>query len=352
MKMKYIVVLICMLLISTAILPVSGTVLMERTPISTSLGDTLYVGGSGPGNYSTIQSAINDASDGDTVFVYDDSSPYVENLVVDKSIELIGENRHTTVIDGNEKEDADVILIKADGVTVQGFTVQNSSYDNGIEIISHNNIIKDNILTDNKMGIQLGEIPFIYSNNSIIEGNIITNNNFAGIYFAWAFNNIISGNIISSNKYHGVFITYDSGNNLVIFNNISSHEQVGVFINNANNNTIQRNTIIDNKWGVSISYSSQNKVLENNIFNNEKNAMVDAYTVGLLRFRWFDHTWDGNYWGRFRLIPKLIPGFCLFIILNFPFFYFNINIFDHNLFLFIPVFKFDWHPAREPYDIY
>ena len=34
-----------------------------------------YVGGSGPGNYSKIQDAIENATKGDTVFVFDDSSP-------------------------------------------------------------------------------------------------------------------------------------------------------------------------------------------------------------------------------------------------------------------------------------
>jgi len=60
----------------------------------------LYVGGSGPGNYTTIQSAINAASPGDTVFVYDDSSPYLETLVIPTSLSLIGENKQTTIIDG------------------------------------------------------------------------------------------------------------------------------------------------------------------------------------------------------------------------------------------------------------
>ncbi|RLF63839.1 MAG: hypothetical protein DRN31_01550, partial [Thermoplasmata archaeon] len=61
----------------------------------------LYVGGSGPGNYTSIQSALDNASSGDTVFVYDDSSPYEECIVVDKSITIMGENRDTTAIDGN-----------------------------------------------------------------------------------------------------------------------------------------------------------------------------------------------------------------------------------------------------------
>jgi hypothetical protein len=53
-------------------------------------GDILYVGGSGSNNYTKIQDAINDSSNLDTVFVYDDSSPYYENLIINKSISLIG----------------------------------------------------------------------------------------------------------------------------------------------------------------------------------------------------------------------------------------------------------------------
>jgi hypothetical protein len=70
----------------------------ERFLMQASKGKTLYVGGSGPGNYTKIQDAIDDASDGDTVFVYDDSSPYYKNMVIDKKINLTGEHRETTVI--------------------------------------------------------------------------------------------------------------------------------------------------------------------------------------------------------------------------------------------------------------
>ena len=125
-------------------------VLIER-------GTRLSVGGSGPGNYSRIQDAINDASEGDTVFVYDDSSPYPENLIVDKTIILQGENKTTTIIDGG----AVTILILADRVVISGFTIMNSEwlYDThraGISILSNHTMIDDIIITHVWQGIECG----------------------------------------------------------------------------------------------------------------------------------------------------------------------------------------------------
>ena len=45
-------------------------------------GTILYVGGDGPGNYTKIQDAIENATSGDTIFVYDDSTPYFETLMI------------------------------------------------------------------------------------------------------------------------------------------------------------------------------------------------------------------------------------------------------------------------------
>ena len=90
----------------------TGFNVREKSYILPLNGKTLYVGGSGPGNYTKIQEAIDDASDGDTVYVYDDSSPYYENLNVSKSIYLIGEDKNTTIIGGNRyvKMFPDIIL--------------------------------------------------------------------------------------------------------------------------------------------------------------------------------------------------------------------------------------------------
>ena len=56
----------------------------------------------GSGNYTVIQSAIDATTDGDTVLVYDGT--YTENIDYSgKNLIIIGENRETTIIDGNQR---------------------------------------------------------------------------------------------------------------------------------------------------------------------------------------------------------------------------------------------------------
>ena len=77
-------------------------------------GKTLYVGGSGSNNYTKIQDAIDDASDGDTVYVYE--GLYVGFIEINCSINLIGEDKNSTIIDGNDTFLKSTIKINNDNV--------------------------------------------------------------------------------------------------------------------------------------------------------------------------------------------------------------------------------------------
>jgi len=96
-------------------------------------GNTLFVGGDGPGNYSSIQDAISDANDGDTIIVYP-GIYYEEQILVDKALQIQGSGWETTIIDGGDAllPQTGLVRIIADGdVTFQGFTIRNAGGPSG-----------------------------------------------------------------------------------------------------------------------------------------------------------------------------------------------------------------------------
>jgi len=208
-KKILIVVGITILFLGTCITPSIAVDNVKKSSISISKGNTLYVGGPGPGNYSMIQDAIDDASEGDTVFVY--NGAYYENIVIDKSISLVGEDRDTTVINGGGV--GDVVFISADYINITGFTIRNSGYSKaGINVFSNHIIITDNKITS----CRSNSIRLESSSN-----NIITDNNFTksgSIYLKSSSDNIITDNNITKSDRIKLFCssgTKISGNTMM-----------------------------------------------------------------------------------------------------------------------------------------
>jgi len=329
---KGLVVAVILLFFSVSVIPSTVTTEVKQITMPTAKGDTLYVGGNGTGNYSKIQNAINDSSDGDTVFVYDDSSPYYENVIVDKSISLIGEDRDSTVIDG--VNDVDAVNITADSVTLSGFTIQkieNDSKNNAISIQSNYNVISGNIITGNTNTWH--GIYIFHSEYSIISGNTITSV-YRGIgLFRGEYNNI-SGNIIKDCRV-GIELFWYSNNNS-IFGNTLTNNTWGISPKSIND-VISLNNISYNFYGISIFNCFNYKITRNNFIGNNWSvhftySLFFAYQFGYaLKDIHSTIKWDGNYWDRPRIFPKPILGWLTLVS--------------------IPWFQFDWHPAQEPYDI-
>jgi len=266
MKKKCLAVGIILLFVGINIIP-STAQDIEKPSLPTSSGHWLYVGGSGPGNYSKIQDAMDNASDGDTVFVYDNSSPYYEHVVIDKSINLVGEERNTTSIDGGGS--GCVVSINNDNVVISGFTIQGSGwgsdrYNAGITVISDYNIIcGNNIINNNCSGITLTDDS---SNNTIYENNI-ADNHHSGIKLNPSRGNNISRNIIRDNFY-GFLSSTSSYDNVVYMNSIINNHQ-GIDLVNSAGYHISENTIMVNEdYGIYMIGSLNSNIYRNTIENN------------------------------------------------------------------------------------
>ena len=234
----------------------------QNTVNTNSNGNKLYVGGSGPGNYSSIQDAIDNTTPGDTIYVY--PGFYQENLVIDKSIQLIGHNKTTTIIDGS-KTDNTLLIYDTSYVAVTQFTIQNSGNDSGhcagIYVIwSNYNTIYDNIISNNFFGILITS----YSFNTISDNNI-SSNDHDGIYIISDYNNI-TNNIVNSNQEYGMLISGDYNN---ITNNIanSNSNYDGICISGDYNNITNNIANSNYENGISIK-SDNNNVKGNNVSSN------------------------------------------------------------------------------------
>jgi len=318
---------------------------VKKSSMPISDGDTLYVGGSGPDNYTRIQDAIDNATDGDTVFVY--NGTYYEYLFVDKSIRLVGEEKNTTIIEGIELGfPFFCVFIEADNVTVTRFTIRNSIFV-GICISSDYNIISDNIVVDNRQGI------CIYSEfgDNLISHNLILNNNKSGglIVFGGR-NNNISDNVVSQSGWYGIYLNSVDYSN--ISNNIISENENGIYTSITFNNIFYRNNISNNKkLGIEIFCTSFDRFIQNTFIGNKRNVYFIQPIILRIKFlRIIRHNslqpnvWDGNYWDRQRTMPYLVLG------LTTLWDYLGRISLMHDKYL-VDSFQIDWHPAQEPYDI-
>lgn len=304
---------------------------------------TIYVDEHGGKDYTSIQSAINAANTDDTIYVY--NGIYNENISISKTINLIGENKNTTIINGGGHED--VLYISADHINISDFTIQNGtvklySYNQGgvgIDVCSNYNSITNNIITSNPYyGIYIHNfnnnviysnninnngdgIMFGESNNNAISGNTIENNYQYGIYLSTSCqnntisgntitnnsifldnscnNNLISDNTISNSEFNGIEFNYYSNNNIISGNAIINNSGDGIYFVDSSNNVISGNTI-NNNSGIGIHFlhaffpCSGNIIYHNNLINNTLNAIDTNNT-------WYNTTLkEGNYWSDYH----------------------------------------------------
>ena len=229
--------------------------------VNEAIKKTITVDDDGGADYTKIQDAVDNADLGDTIFVY--SGTYYENVVIDVSIDLIGEDKEATIIDGSG--DDDVINVSAEDVSISGFTIQHSGnhwyYDGGIDIRSNNCLITDNnIVFHQENGI------LIKSSFNTISSNYLSNIG-RGIVTHYNHDNLITDNTITDAAVTGIKLSLNSDDNTVC-NNIVYDSTIGIGISAGIDNIIFNNHLYENQDGIDLHTCSNTLVYENIIEDN------------------------------------------------------------------------------------
>ncbi len=220
---------------------------------------TLYVGGAGPGNYTTIQEAIDTANPGDTVFVF--NGTYNEQLTISKALSLVGEARDTTIIRASSPYYA--VRILADWVNITMFTI-------GVASTPGASILLDSV-SDCRIANNTLKMPYaIWSSHS--SSIVMTNNTMvkSGI--------LLMGTLIEHFSTHTIKSNTANGKPVYYWRNITGGViPVGagqVILVNCTQVRVENQNLSMSSVGIQMSYSSDIVLSGNNLSHNVEGIRV------------------------------------------------------------------------------
>ncbi len=293
------VVVIITMLVSFSCFPCSAETTVPDPSVA-------YVGGSGPENYSSIQEAIHDVAPGGTVFVY--SGVYYEDIVINKKMKVIGEDKNSTIIDACGKNVA--VKIMCDGVCFENFFVTNATdlywpdiWELGaLSIINSYNVsIVNNRFTKNFIAILL-----LHSHECVVSGNdmqgcgiVVWDGPGRGNLEAFLHNIDQSNQVNNKTVYYyrnETAINHNEDAGQIIFVNCQNSRVMQVSIDNVSagiqvcysmNITIENCTLVDIKsTGLHMDHSNKNTVRNCVLLRND---CIDFVFLDCSSYNLFSH---------------------------------------------------------------
>ena len=265
------------------------------TPVSAA---TLTVGADGTGGYTSLSSALNAASAGDTIYIQ--KGDYSESPIT------ISKNNITIIGEGADKVTLSMpdgpLLIQGSGCDIENLKFLSSQYL--LQIQSPNCIVRNNIFVSHSISIE--------SSYNLISNNIFLNPVYTkgGIVIAAASSyNAVRDNVILRAT-TTICATIYGSSNLFENNTIRDSTKYGLFIySQGTNNTIAKNSFINNPTsGIALSKAGSNNKIYLNMFSGNGKTVTNSGTTSTISWvspSTIDYTYNGahlsgilgNYWG-------------------------------------------------------
>lgn len=336
--------IVCILIVAAGILVIpddSGSHKKEG-------GTVLYVGGTGQSNYSSIQAALDDASENDTIFIY--PGTYSEHLRISKSLALYGKSMQNTIIDvsflgtgvninsgtvvidnlqfrnaGGKITDSLIHIITGD-VTINNCIFYNARHGilaatgsrmiithcsfyhtaMGIRSLSDQNMVVTHCnFIKNGIGILCTEAKSITIHNIWGELNGVT-------IMTEKSNNVhIANCLLCNGNENQVNLYLETSTNIVVENCTIYHSGRGIRFSDCNNATIKKTHLYDSKIGIETSNLSSLSVTDSRIHHNDVGIYLyttekvlitnnDIYDNSVANLAGEDSSGDAryNWWGK------------------------------------------------------
>lgn len=229
-----------------------------------------------PDDYLTIQAAVDAAVVGDEIHV--SSGEYNDIVSISKEVNIVGENKETTIIDRSGEYYG--FKIYADNVKVSGFTIRNVK-NGGIYLSGASGCRFENIIITNVRG----QNDYTKSTEGYgLQLIASSNNNFNTINISdvqgGRYNTYPSGYKTGN----GISLEQDSNNNMIInctISNITGGMGRGIRVQDSTGNHIKNNEIFDifGKNGHDVRYYTDGFKAYGIAFENSSNCTIESSRV-------------------------------------------------------------------------
>lgn len=250
-----------------------------------------------PGDYATIQAAVDGASPGDTIVV--SGGPYEEQVVVDKELLLSGTGG--PVIDGGEVSGTSTLTLAAEQIVVEGFTITGGR-NNGVLVSAGNTTIRYcNISGNRGIAISVGAVAGTVIHDCLLIGNYgssasgislngasgtkisnstIIDSNVMSIDLDAATDTTIHNNTLSGAGWHNLYIVSSSTGTVVTDNLITGALYgAGTYLSGSNFNTVTGNTVTNNsEGGIIIASSDDVTISDNTVSGNSLYGILPTWS--------------------------------------------------------------------------